>query len=89
MDNICFEELYKYNNDYPQFVTKDARQEKIKKVFIKQDPFKYIYYMGDYWEHTIKVEEKVEEEIVRPYCIEGSGAFVPEDCGAFLKMRVR
>ena len=68
MDNICFGELYKYNNHDPQFVTKDARQEKIKKIFIKQDSFKYIYDMGDNWEHTIKVEEKVEEEIVRPYC---------------------
>ena len=43
-------------------------RKKSKKVFKKQDPFKYSYYMGDYWEHTIKVEEKVEEEIVRPYC---------------------
>ena len=64
MDIIYFKELYKYNNDDPQFDTKDARLEKIKKVFIRQDPFKYIYDMGDYWEHTIKVEEKVEEEIL-------------------------
>ena len=43
-------------------------RKKSKKVFKKQGPFKYSYDMGDYWEYTIKVEEKVEEEIVRPYC---------------------
>ena len=82
MDKINYAELHRDINDEPEFVTKDARREKIKKVFVKQDHFKYIYDFGDNWEHNIKVEEIVEEEIERPYCIEGGGACPPEDCGS-------
>lgn len=81
MDKICYAELHEESNDDPEFVTKDARREKIKKVFVKHDHFKYIYDFGDNWEHTINVEEIVEDEIERPYCIEGGGACPPEDCG--------
>jgi hypothetical protein len=81
LDKVSYAELLEESNDDPEFVTKDARRTKIKKVFVKHKHFKYIYDMGDKWEHNIKFEEVVEREIERPYCSEGGGACPPEDSG--------
>jgi len=80
LDKLCYAELNEESNDDPEFITKDAKKAKIKNVFVKQDQFKYLYDMGDRWEHNIKFEEVIGGEIERPYCIEGGGACPPEDC---------
>lgn len=49
--------------------------------FLKTDSFIYIYDFGDKWEHTLKFEKIVEEDIERPHCTEGGGNCPPEDSG--------
>jgi Plasmid pRiA4b ORF-3-like protein len=43
----------------------------------------YIYDMGDWWEHEIRIEDRLEAENGRRYprCVDGQGACPPEDCG--------
>jgi hypothetical protein len=43
----------------------------------------YIYDMGDWWEHEIRIEDRLEAENGRRYprCVGGQGACPPEDCG--------
>jgi hypothetical protein len=45
--------------------------------------FRYIYDMGDSWEHTILIEKTlpVEAGVQYPRCIAGERACPPEDCG--------
>ena len=44
---------------------------------------KYIYDYGDFWRHSVTLEEYViqEENIKYPICIDGARACPPEDCG--------
>ena len=43
----------------------------------------YIYDMGDWWEHEIRIEDRLEAEDGQryPLCVGGQGACPPEDCG--------
>ena len=43
----------------------------------------YIYDMDDWWEHEIRIEDRLEAENGRryPICLGGQGACPPEDCG--------
>ena len=43
----------------------------------------YVYDMGDWWEHEIRIEDRIEAEDGRryPFCVGGHGARPPEDCG--------
>ena len=43
----------------------------------------YIYDMGDWWEHEIRIEDRLEAEAGKryPLCLSGQGACPPEDCG--------
>lgn len=45
--------------------------------------FTYIYDMGDYWEHEVRIEQRLspEEHQHYPACTGGSGACPPEECG--------
>ena len=45
--------------------------------------FAYLYDMGDYWEHEVRVEQFLEPHAKKTYpvCTGGSGACPPEDCG--------
>ena len=45
--------------------------------------FKYVYDMGDNWEHSIVVEgrEPAVEGVSYPACVAGKRACPPEDCG--------
>ena len=45
--------------------------------------FAYLYDMGDYWEHEVRLEKFLEPDPKKtcPVCIDGSGACPPEDCG--------
>jgi len=48
----------------------------------ENDRFSYIYDMGDYWEHEIRVEViNPPPKKSYPVCIGGSGTCPPEDCG--------
>lgn len=52
-------------------------------AFRKNARFAYVYDMGDWWEHEIRVEDRevVKERGQYPACIGGAGACPPEDCG--------
>lgn len=43
----------------------------------------YIYDMGDWWEHEIRIEDRLQakEGERYPICLGGQGACPPEDCG--------
>lgn len=47
------------------------------------ETFTYTYDFGDYWEHTIEVEEMLDPdgETKYPVCLDGEYAGPPEDCG--------
>ena len=52
-------------------------------TFRKNAKLTYIYDMGDYWKHEIRIEDP-QSTVKRqfyPVCIGGSGACPPEDCG--------
>ncbi|WP_157632964.1 plasmid pRiA4b ORF-3 family protein [Hoeflea sp. 108] len=51
--------------------------------FRKNAKFAYVYDMGDWWEHEVRVEDReVAKERGRyPVCVGGAGACPPEDCG--------
>ena len=52
-------------------------------AFRRNDRFSYIYDMGDYWNHDIRVEVFPDKNAKKTYpiCIRGSGICPPEDCG--------
>lgn len=81
LDKVSYAELNEESNQDSEYVTKDAKRAKIKHIFLKIDEFLYIYDLGDKWEHSIKFEKIVEEDIERPFCIEGGGNCPPEDSG--------
>jgi len=51
--------------------------------FRRNDRFSYIYDMGDYWKHDIRVEAFPDKSHKKAYpvCTSGSGVCPPEDCG--------
>ena len=51
--------------------------------FRERERFAYLYDMGDYWEHEVRLEKFLERDPKKAYpvCIGGSGACPPEDCG--------
>lgn len=80
-DNVNYAVLDSESNQDPDFVTKNAKRVKVETIFSKTDSFTYIYHFGDNWEHTIKLDAIIDDEIEIPYCVEGSGNCPPEDCG--------
>ena len=51
--------------------------------FRRNAKFRYVYDMGCWWEHELRVEERMSAASAKrhPVCIGGSGACPPEDCG--------
>ena len=51
--------------------------------FRKGSRFAYLYDMGDYWEHEVRIEQFLDRNPKKTYpvCTDGSGACPPEDCG--------
>jgi len=70
-------------------------QSKLKKILKKGQKFEYVYDLGDYWRHTIEVEDVIHrryEDIGRdvmngipeknyPHCLDGAKKCPPEDVG--------
>lgn len=82
-DNTCYAEVF--DNMVTDFVTLNARKTKMSKVFKKvNQSYTYIYDFGDYWAHNLTLEKISDEEIYRPFCIEGGGACPPEDVGGII-----
>lgn len=55
---------------------------KIDKYLAKWKTIEYIYDFGDYWKHSITLEEIIEDyKYSHPTCLEGEGACPPEDVG--------
>lgn len=64
--------------------TKDASCQKLSQALPgEKAKLRYIYDMGDYWEHEIVVEKILPKEAEKHYpaCITGKRACPPEDCG--------
>ena len=51
--------------------------------FRKNGKLAYIYDMGDWWEHEVRIEDRLEAVGGKryPVCIDGAGTCPPEDCG--------
>lgn len=76
---VCDEEAFDYPNDIPMEMNTWIR---VADVFTKNRKVKYVYDLGDYWEHNIQVE-KVIEDYDKNYmeCLAGDGIAPPEDVG--------
>lgn len=82
LDKVCYAEITDELDFNLEQKVKDAKRSKIKQVFNHiQKSFIYIYDFGDSWKHYIVFERFVDENIERPYCINGGNACPPEDCG--------
>jgi hypothetical protein len=64
--------------------TYDARRYTLARLFPRIPAvFRYVYDLGDHWEHDIAIEG-VEAAVYRkqyPMCIDGAEPCPPEDCG--------
>ena len=51
--------------------------------FRAKDRFAYLYNMGDFWEHEVRIEKLLDRKPKQTYpvCTGGAGACPPEDCG--------
>ena len=51
--------------------------------FRERGRFPYLYDMGDYWEHEVRIENFLDRNPKKTYpvCTGGSGACPPKDCG--------
>ena len=51
--------------------------------FRKNAKLTYVYDMGAWWEHEIRIEDRIEAQARKryPLCTGGQGACPPEDCG--------
>jgi len=58
--------------------------------FIKEEKQKlrYLYDLGDNWEHTVELEKILPKDIACPICITGKRACPPEDCGGVWGMKI-
>lgn len=61
--------------------TLNAFTTKLSLIFPIHKVFTYIYDMGDYWKHEIRLIEVIDEDKRKAKCIEGRGTCPPEDCG--------
>lgn len=62
----------------------DAKEVTLDLLLLKPGfTFKYLYNFGEYWEHTVEVENilKEEEHSFYPCCVDGQLACLPDDCG--------
>ncbi len=81
-DKVSYAEITAEMDSDPEHSVKDAKKSKIRQVFNQnQKRLIYIYDFGDNWEHSVLFEKFVDENIERPYCLEGMNACPPEDCG--------
>lgn len=77
--NIGLEDAYENNEKVDQINQIDFL---LAGYIPPYEHMKYIYDFGDNWEHTIVVEEIVDNQTERaPVCKEGEGVAPPEDCG--------
>jgi len=75
------EDFYEEYEDPHYSLTKyDDRYVRLKDF--KFEHAKYVYDLGDFWQHYIEVEERFDDySSDRPICIDGEGEPVPEDVG--------
>ena len=60
-------------------IFRTSRGVKIDRYLNESYPMRYIYDMGDYWEHEIVLEKVIEDyEFVYPMCLDGDEACLPE-----------
>ncbi|MBN1984452.1 MAG: plasmid pRiA4b ORF-3 family protein [Chitinivibrionales bacterium] len=72
------------DDEFEMDESEDTKGMSLKKLKLeKGDKIRYVYDMGDDWEHTIRIEKvfTLEEETKVPYCSEGERNCPPEDCG--------
>jgi len=78
IDSVEFT-VKEYDDDDVKYA--DARKYNLEMLKI-DGPFEYLYDFGDYWEHEISIEKKIEgKTLLNPICIEGEGRCPPEDVG--------
>ncbi len=78
IDDVEFT-VKEYDDDDVKYA--DARNYNLEKLKI-DGPFEYLYDFGDYWEHEITIEKKIEgEKLLNPVCLEAEGRCPPEDIG--------
>jgi hypothetical protein len=69
--------------DFDDHTTIPAHEIPLKKLLTLHQLFEYEYDFGDYWCHSITVENilPLSDQFTFPYCLEGQRNAPPEDCG--------
>lgn len=73
-----------YQEPDPEAEGKDARRAHLDHFDLKAgDTFEYIYDLGDYWRHELRVEAITPARVgeTYPHCLAGARACPPDDCG--------
>ena len=75
------------NPDLSESGDRDVDFTRLDEFFTDADSCIYIYDMGDCWRHRLELEERhmPDEDQMYPWCMDGSGACPPEDCGGILR----
>ncbi|PVA08624.1 plasmid pRiA4b ORF-3 family protein [Pelagivirga sediminicola] len=80
--------LFEFNIQGARYTSPNLCGEPTSKMlsafrFRKNAKFRYIYDMGAWWEHEVRVEDRFTAVVGKryPMCIGGAGACPPEDCG--------
>ena len=69
-------------SDWNAYEVLDAKDYKIDEFFDKTDKCVYVYDFGDYWEHIVTIEKKLDDyEYNYPMVIKYKGETPYEDCG--------
>ena len=81
IDNRSFVDLsvYDYSDSFEKHY--DGSKYLVKNIFNIGDKCRIIYDFGDFWEHSVVVQDIMIEPYITPFCIKGRGACPPEDCG--------
>ncbi|MDO5616866.1 MAG: plasmid pRiA4b ORF-3 family protein [Cruoricaptor ignavus] len=81
-EDIFLEEPVSLASEFPNGTNFNSLEVKLNQYFTtEKQKIKYIYDVGDDWEHEIVLEKITDEIVLKPICTAGKGQAPVEDCG--------
>lgn len=84
LDNYTIGEPLEDPNDFDSNEVIDSELLTLEEVISQgKNKFDYNYDLGDFWQHSVEVEQvlPLDQYTYYPVCIKGKGNCPPEDCG--------